>query len=434
MLATLKSTPLPVTLLVLSFLCPFELSIYIADLRLPPHRIALLLLIPIALTHIAVRRDIRIHAFDIVFVLYNLWTLAVFTEHTPDSSGFVFGGSLALESLGAYSIARAWIRDRTSFLAALRFLALAVFALLLIALPETLFGHHFSHDLLQAVTGVEVPRKIETRLGLTRAYGTFDHPIHLGTFSATLLSLVWFATRSRKLRYKRAAIVALATFTALSSAPILCLFTQIGLIAWDRATRGVAGRITITLTSIAALLLIASMFSNRSPFAWIATGMTLDSWTGYYRLLIWEHGLENVWAHPWFGIGLDDWKRPWWMVSSSVDAFWLVLTMRTGVPAFLLLATAIILLLWSTARLGGQSRDVLIRRATKAWVMSLLALALVGCTVHYWNVLHAFFFFFLGMAGWIADPKPARVRRKTGQRRRMRHIIPTMSYPLPQPA
>jgi hypothetical protein len=434
MLAIFKTTPLPITLVVLSFLCPTELSLYVADLRLPPHRVALLLLIPVALTRIVVRRDIRIRAFDVLFLLYNLWTLAVFIGHGEGSAGLVFGGSLALESLGAYAIARAWIRDCATFLASLRFLALAAVISLLFALPEMLTGRHYIHDLLQSLTGYELPRKVQTRLGLTRAYGTFDHPIHLGTFCATLLAMVWFAARTSSLRYQRAAIVAAATITTLSSAPILCLFTQIGLIVWDRVTRGVASRIAITVAGIIALTVVASLFSNRSPFAWIATNMTLDSWTGYYRLVIWEHGLENVWAHPWTGIGLSDWKRPWWMVSSSVDAFWLLLTMRAGVPAFLLLVSAILVLLWATGRAGIRTQDALMRRATKAWVISLIALTLVGCTVHYWNVLHAFFFFFLGVAGWIADPKPSRVRRKT---RRVRSARVELSWPeaaAPQPA
>jgi O-antigen ligase len=434
MFSIFKTTPLPIALVVLSFLCPTELSIYVADLRFPPHRIALLLLIPIALTRIVTRRDIRIRAFDIFFLLYNLWTVTIFIEHGEGASGLVYGGSLALESLGAYAIARAWIRDRAGFLASLRLLALAAFISLVFALPDALFGRHFTHDLLQNLTGYELPRKVETRLGLTRAFGTFDHPIHLGTFAATLFAMMWFATRNPALRYKRSVVVIVTTLITLSSAPILCLFTQIGLIAWDRITRGLAGRILITVAGGAGLTLIASLFSNRTPFAWIATNLTLDSWTGYYRLMIWQHGLENVWAHPWLGIGLDDWKRPWWMASSSVDAFWLVLTMRAGLPAFLLLVTAILLLLWSVAQRGGHSRDALMRRATKAWVISLIALSLVGCTVHYWNVLHAFFFFFLGIAGWIADPKPARARRKC---RHMRPATNEFSWPLPsepQPA
>jgi hypothetical protein len=50
------------------------------------------------------------------------------------------------------------------------------------------------------------------------------------------------------------------------------------------------------------------------------------------------------------------------------------------------------------------------------WMISLTALLLVACTVHYWNVPYAYFFFFLGLGGWMADPlrqaRPAAVAKK----------------------
>jgi len=417
MLSTLKATPFPITLIILSFLCPTELSLYVADLRLPPHRIALLILSPLAIMRIISRSDIRIRSFDVFFLLYNVWTIAVFLHHTEpgngeNTGGLVFGGSLALESFGAYVIARAWVHNSTAFRASLKFLAAAITLSAVIALPETLFGQHFSHDILQSLTGYEHPRKLETRLHLTRAYGTFDHPIHLGTFCATAFAMVWYVSNRPGPRFRRTMIIGLATLAALSSAPILCLFTQIGLIIWDRATRGLKNRVTISVLLVIGAFFAASMISTRSPFAWIATGLTIDSWTGYYRLLIWQHGMENVFAHPWIGLGLGDWARPWWMVSDSVDAFWLVVTMRMGIPAFLLIAIAMALLLREVTKRGANHSDPLVRNMTKAWVMSLIALILVGCTVHYWNVLHAFFFFFLGLAGWIADPSPKRKARR----------------------
>ncbi|HUS96588.1 MAG TPA: hypothetical protein VMX97_07615, partial [Hyphomicrobiaceae bacterium] len=417
MLRIFRETPFPVILIILSFLCPTELSLYIANLRLPPHRVVLLLLVPFAVIRIISRPGIRVRAFDIVFLLYNIWTVGVFMHHegagqTANSGGTVFGGSLALESFGAYAVARAWVHNAAAFRASLMFLVSAVSVVIMIALPETLLGRHFAHDLLQEMTGYAHPRQLETRLNLTRAYATFDHPIHLGTFCATIFAMVWFISTKRMQRLRRALLIGAATLTALSSAPILCLFSQVALLVWERFTRGLRNRAAITALLIACVFIAASIFSKRSPFAWIATGLTIDSWTGYYRLLIWQHGMENVFAHPLVGLGLGDWTRPWWMASDSVDAFWLVVAMRMGIPAFLLLAAAIILLVYATARHGIRHPDPMVRNMTKAWAISLTALILVGCTVHFWNVLHAYFFFFLGLAGWIADPAAKRSNRR----------------------
>lgn len=408
MLKGMSAAPVPVLLVIASFLCPTELSLYLEGLRLPPHRIALIVLFPFALLRLLTNRSIRIAGYDIFFLLFAAWTIGVFTYHTDGGKeGLVYGGSLALESLGGYLIARAFVRDEKQFTASLKVVIAAIVVAALIALPETLLGQIFTHDLLRSLTGYHHPTGVETRLGLTRAYGTFDHPIHYGTFCAALLALMWFAERQGARRKGKAALVSFATFLGISSAPMLCLGLQGGMLVWDRATRRIAARGWITVAVLVGLYLGASMVATRSPIAFVATGMTLDPWTGFYRLQIWEHGLENVWANPWTGIGLGDWVRPWWMVSATVDAFWLVIAMREGIPAFLLVATAILLLARGILKGRLLHADRHVRRIGLGWMMSLIALILIGCTVHYWNVLHAYFFFFLGLGGWIADPTRA---------------------------
>ena len=419
--------PWPVILVIASFLAPTELSLYLGGLRLPPHRVALLLLIPFALMRMVSRRDIKLRSFDWLFVVYNLWTLGIFMHHA-DHEGMVFGGSLALESLGGYLVARAWIRDLDQFLAAFKLLMLAVLAAGLVALPETLFGQHMTHDLLQGVTGYQHPRAIENRLGLTRAYGTFDHPIHLGTFSASLMALAWCTVARPSTRNARVAIIAMSTLTALSSAPMLCVGLQVGFLVWDRVTRGTRNRMGVTLSLLVGLYIIATLISTRSPIMFVATGMTLDSWTGYYRTVIWEWGMVNIWSNPWTGIGLGEWERPWWMVSASVDAFWLLIAMRGGIPAFLLLVLPIVLYCHAVVKRASRHQDWRVRRIALGWMMSLIALSLAACTVHYWNVLYAYFFFFLGLVGWIADPVRAKA---TAIKAKARPTVAVRDFPRP---
>ncbi len=414
----MKHTPWPVAILIASFLCPTELSLYLGGLRLPLHRVALLLLLPIAVYRLLTRRDVRIRSFDYAVLAYNIATVVVFNIHGvqfigPDltpSNGLVFGGSLALESTGGYLVARAWVRDIEQFRHAVRFLLAAVLTAGLIALPDTLLGQHFSHDLLQSLTGYVHPRDTEQRLGLTRAYGTFDHPILLGTFCASVLALSWFNVRSQLARWGRAMAILAATFTAVSSAPLLILAVQGVLIGWDRLTRGIPKRATITVGILCVLYLCASLVMTRTPIAFIATGMTLDSWTGYYRLVIWENGLENVWANPWIGLGMADWERPAWMASASVDAFWLLIAMRAGIPTFLLLVLSIALITRAVVMRGCKHKERGVRQFALAWIVSLIALSLSACTVHYWNALYAYFFFFIGLAGWMADPIRAKTK------------------------
>lgn len=436
------AAPLPILLIIASFLCPTELSLYIAGLRLPPHRVALILLLPVAIARLMTGRDQRMRGFDYLFVVYGLWTIGAYTSHTG-KDGFVYGGSLALEALGGYFVARAFVRTGDQLRATMRVFVAAILVAALFALPETLLGQIYTHDILRQITGYHHPIGVETRLGLTRAYGTFDHPIHYGTFCAALLALFWYAERRTTTRRLNAGTMTLATFLGLSSAPMLCLGLQGGMLVWDRVTRRLKSRMTITLSALAGLYIGMSMFSNRSPIAFIATGMTLDPWTGFYRLQIWEAGMQNVWANPWTGIGLGDWERPWWMISDTVDAFWLVTAMRQGIPAFLLLALAIILIARAVLTRRHRHVDDNATRVAIGWMMTVIALSLIGATVHYWNVLHAFFFFVIGLGGWIADPSrsaaasfavrradtsSARNRRSSDRRHEPEHGRP---YPMP---
>lgn len=410
MFKTSAKAPWPVIVLIVAFLCPTEFSIFLGGLRIPPHRAALMVLIPIALWRFA-NHSVRIRAFDVSFLLFNVWTVAVFMHHHPeDNVGLVYGGSLAIDGLGAYLVGRVWIRTHDDFRALLRLMTLAVIAAAAVALPETLLGQNFTHDLLRDLTGYTHPTAVEHRLGLTRAYGSFDHPIHYGTFCAAFLAMFWFAARNSVERGKAAVLLTGATFLGLSSAPILCLLLQGAMIIWERLTRGTNNRTSLTLVVLSGLYIGAAMVMERSPINLIATGMTLDSWTGYYRLQIWENGLLNVYANPWTGLGLNNWDRPWWMVSSTVDAFWLVIVMRTGLPALGFLFLGIYLIGRGAYKRGLSHPDIAIRRLTRGWFMSLIALSLVGVTVHYWNVLYAFFFFYVSIGGWIADP--VRVRAK----------------------
>ena len=410
MRTTAHILPFPILLVVLSFLCPSELSLYVAGLRLPPHRVMLLILVPIACWRILSRPDVRIRTFDILVFAHSAWSVCAFSMHGAANGGIVFGGSLALESFAAYVIARAWVRTAETFAATVSALCTAAIISGVIALPETVVHTHLAHDLMATLTGIEDPLKYEKRFGLTRAYGTFDHPIHLGVFCASVFALAWFTTTKQVQRLQRATLLFGAAFVSLSSAPILGFALQLGLVGWDKVTKGVKARISLTVLSVLLFLSLASLFASRSPFAWIATGLTIDPWNGYYRLLIWEHGLNNVYNNPWIGIGLADWARPWWMASPSIDAFWLVITMRVGIPGIVFLTLALAFLLHAVARQTRRRRDRQFRRYAKAWVITFIALVLMGCTVHYWNVLHAYFFFFVGLSGWIADP---RRKRKT---------------------
>ena len=87
--------------------------------------------------------------------------------------------------------------------------------MLCFTLPESVSGFHFIREAFRTVLGGGAIPYIEPRLGLTRAFGSFDHPILYGTFCATALAATYYVVCSTKLRpaeMGKIGAVGLATF------------------------------------------------------------------------------------------------------------------------------------------------------------------------------------------------------------------------------
>ena len=271
-------------------------------------------------------------AFDYFIFAAIAWLVLSLIVNNGPERGIKYGGSLALEAAGGYLLARVYVRNFAQFSFAVHTYFLFVVVAGVIALPETLTG-------MKLIPGLGPPVGPDTgRFGLHRGNSGFDHPILFGAFSSTVLGLVWYLYSDRPVRWIMVAVVVGVTFLALSSAPLLACMLAAAVILWERYTRTIANRVAITLSIIAAAYIIVGGFSNRSPIAVLLPFISLDPWTAYYRLYIWEYAMLNITDHPIFGIGLNDWVRPAWM-PTSVDSLWLTLMLLGGVPTLVFLVS-----------------------------------------------------------------------------------------------
>jgi O-antigen ligase len=125
--------------------------------------------------------------------------------------------------------------------------------------------------------------------------------------------------------------------------------------------------------------------------------LTFDAATGYYRLLIWEYAGADVWQHPWIGIGFAEFTRPVWMVSDSIDAHWLLLAVRYGLPCALSVFLTTILAIFAIGRAtNGSSRED--RSFLVGIGISLFVMAMLLFTVTLWGPTLAWFTMLLGAA------------------------------------
>ena len=204
------------------------------------------------------------------------------------------------------------------------------------------------------------------------------------------------------LRWMIAALVVGATFLSVSSAPLLaCIFTA-AFILWERYTRGVPNRAVMTMAIFAIGYVIVGSLSSRSPIEVLLPFLSLDAWTAYYRILIWQYAMINIEDNPIFGLGLNIWVRPSWM-PELVDCLWLTLMLFGGIPTLVFLVGAMVMLF---RRVHGQQAGTETperRQARFGWMAAVLALCLQAFTVHYWGGMHSLFFFVLGLGAWLTD-------------------------------
>ena len=208
-------------------------------------------------------------------------------------------------------------------------------------------------------------------------------------------------------------IVGSCVFLSLSSGALLAMVMQLGLIAWAWMFRKTEARWAILLGLTALAYIVIDLLSNRTPLRVFMSYATFSAHNAYWRGIIFEWGIKNVFGDAsegipsaiWFGIGLNEWIRPSFMRSGSMDNFWLVIAVRYGMPGFLLLAVGYLYGIWKVMRhdCGG---DRILTNLRLGWVITFIGITFSLCTVHVWTNIYSFLFFLFGAGMWIVSTVP----------------------------
>ena len=388
--------------LVLTLLLPTSTSFMLGSLRLCPYRVVLLFAFtPLALGVRAGRYG-RPNVVDALMLLQGLWAILALTVNHDLGLGLQTGGIYLVETFGAYLIGRCLVRTPSAVRALFSTASWALLVLLPLAIIETTTGFSAAQQAFAILNTPPHVAEVSERLGMHRAFGPMDHPILWGVFTASFVAPVWYLNmthddRITPIRLLRTSVPVLAAATSLSSGAFAAMAVQVLLIGWERMTRGVHRRWLRFVVLIAVLYFLVDMLSNRSGLKVLLSYLTLSPETAYLRTIIWDWGINcNVAEHPIFGIGQNEWVRPSWMFSTSMDNFWLVCAVTFGLPAAVSLLSATVLAIW---QLGSQIDRVEGPCAVYyGLAMSLVALSIAGATVHYWNAALAFFAFIVGVA------------------------------------
>jgi hypothetical protein len=414
---SITQVPMPVAALLLAILLPAELDFYVGPVRLNCARVVLLVFLLPALSRLFSGHVTKLRSYDYLFIGYLAWYAIVLLWKEPLEKAIQTGGIIFLEATSAYLLARAFIRDTHQIVATARFLFVLALIVGALAIPESLLSSHIARDAAGALVDLPPITWMEYRIGLARAMSVFDHPIHYGAFCATAFALLWFIEKDTIRRLRRALPIAVAAVFSLSAGPLQGIAVVWAGSIWEWLTRRLPNRVWLSIGGFAAVYLLASLFTNRSPFR-ILTGMLVfDSGSFYYRMLIWDYAVANILSSPLIGMPMGFWERPAWMPADSVDNYWLTIALWGGLPAVTLLVLSIVAVLRAVNRYTETPESPEVRRCRFAWNAVIMAMCVMGASVHWWGSLAILFAFYLGMGGCLADIRQGYVRATGAERR-----------------
>ena len=396
-------------LFVLSIFIPVEFHVLLGTLRLETYRIVLALTLVYAFINLRKILD-DADLVDILLFFFVILACTSLIYNHGIKEGIESSGILIIEILGAFYLARLYITTPKSYYQVNIWFATILAFLLIFSLYEAFAKHRILHEWAKVITGNDsLDYRLYThyyiRMGIMRTTNLFAHPILYGTIGAIFFPfIILLAMYKFKLSN---ALKALAIFvgmiTTLSSAPLLSVAFQ-GMTAvltrfWHGSQRFWLG---FGFLALSGMILINAL-SNRGFFAILISYLTFNPVTGYYRLLQWEYSMDDIANNPLFGIGLNDWTRPEWM-NSSIDSFWLLMTMQHGIIAsFILLFVCLYAVFHTLNKLHKINKET--RWMVESWILAFMALILIGFTVDYFGKIQPLFFFILGSIGWARSHK-----------------------------
>jgi hypothetical protein len=401
-------------------------SFRVGPIALTPYKCVLLAaVVPLGLQWIRGQAG-RITAVDMLMLLYCLWmSLAVVANHGLGRAVFIVNNFINV--FGAYLVGRVLVRSAADYRAFFRYFLYGLLFMLPFAVIEFLTGRRLLPQIFGTIFSVQEDIRNKPRLGFTRATVPFHNPIHYGLVcSLAIANLYYIHFRSRLRRLRLTGLAVFMTVMSMSSGPMFGAALQVLAIFWDRLLRLVRARwVLLVLIGIVVLALLEVNLPG-GLIGYIVNEVIFNPVGGQARIDILIYGSAEILRNPVFGIGFNDWVRPFWQ-PETVDNFWLLTAMVYGIPALLLLVAAIGVSALQMMARGGLSEEIALYRA--GYLIALGGVVLVLGTVHVWGPPQALVMLYIGAGVWLHNgversptgPRALRIRDRAAERRRQRN-------------
>lgn len=392
---------LPTIILFYSLLLPQELAFFIGDLRFDAYRFLLIILLPATLYNF-VAKKIKLQLADFLILTSAFWITLSFIVLYGFGKGLESGGRQSVDILLAYFFGRAAISDWDDVKTLLiYFLPGFAFSALFLAL-ESVSGQLIVRRIVQNIVGLNnvdpAGYRAQFRLGVLRGYSVFIHPIVAGIFVASHIVPYFLMFKKPLFKLGGSSLGLLAIFS-MSSAAIIAMFLNITALIGDRMLKQVRDFNWVHVLALLFLLAVAiHLLSQNGIIPAFYRYFTLNPATGHFRTLTWQYGLEEVWRNPWFGIGLEEYERPYWVFTGSIDAHFLFLAVRSGIISALAYFLTALIAIIGLAKAATDKRLASERDYYFAYAIVLSLLILTMFSVTFPGATLAWFNFTLGMS------------------------------------
>jgi len=405
----------PLLLFLVSLLVPWIITV--GQLRMSAYRFVLIAMLLPCLHMWLTGKAGRIRPADIALIAYCFWVFLAITMIHSFGHALQSGGMIFIETIGAYMLARCFIRNADDFFNIVNALFLIIATILPFAAYESLTGRNISREFFSIFHETFPDSYLDPRWGMRRVQSIFEHPILYGVFCASILALTHLVLgyeRSFVQRWLKTGTVTVAAFLSFSGGPITAMTAQTLLLGWNWAFSKIDARWRI-LCGFGLLAAISiELLSNRSVPVIFISYFAFDESSARVRVDIWNYGWQSALNHPLFGVGFNDWVRAPWM-SSSIDMFWIIDAVRHGIPAEFFMMLAFFAVYLPVALKKGLTDRLSVYRT--AYVIAMTGFFLVGWTVYFWNATYVVFVFLLGSGVWLLDqPGDGGNSRRVGRR------------------
>lgn len=378
-----RVSSLPAWLILMGTIIPSDLELSIGGAKFTSGRIGVvLLLIPAVVRLFGAGR--RLMLVDFLALVTGLWMIGA-AIYVDGSGSLSSAGAEALEFVGGYFVARAFIYGPPAVAAFIKVMKICLLIAVAVAVLDNLSGRWVISDLLAAI--FHIPSMVpQTRANSVRAISTFVHPILFGVFCSMVAAIVLNTEANVA---KKALYVSICIFGAIlsfSSAALMAVVLAFGVYLYNGQMRGFRGRWQ-ALIAVLVIFMLAVTVATNHPLGWVLSHLTLDPDSSYFRLLIWDSAFEHISQQPIFGNALRPLNDS--ILDATTDSAWLVFALRYGIPMITLMFLMNVAAFMPAGSYAVRNRPP-VAPLQLAFTTVLSLFMFVGLTVAYWNYMWIF--------------------------------------------